>query len=909
MPRGNQIILLLILIVIIGGVGSYVYLSRGKKEALPAAFALPESSVAAWQGKKAKEQYAKLSASPLFRFLLEGKDVRSFDQDFKYYDSLLAGSSAIQKEMAVHPLLVSLHVVSATDFQLLFLQQTDGDLDEMDMQEFIKEKLPNARVLDHTFNNIKIFDVKDAKKETMFSFCFMQGILALSHSSLLVEDAISAFGNNKSRNTAMMKKISEQMEGDRFYINYTQLPQLLNTWLAPAYRDQAASFSDMGAFGAYEMKTENDRIGLHGTLEPEAANASIWSPLIGQQPQRLGMQAVLPNTTGLFMAWGVSSFKQYHDNYKEFLKNKGRSDAYDAAAAKLQSDQQMNLEQELLPWMGSSWGYALMEPASEESDPQMLMLIKPADTSSAIASLAAINAKIENADQAGTLPTVHRNHKIERVAFKGAFSLLLGDVFNAFEQPYYTRLGEYIVFGNTVDAVKNCINSYMDKQTLDLLPAYKALTPSLKSASSFSFYVSPARMMMQGTGFVRDTYKDHYRENYSVYKGLAGLVFQLSAEGNAFNNDITLMQSSVKQANAEQVWSMNLDADAATRPFMVLNPETRLKEILIQDKSDNLYLISSAGKILWKKNLGAAIQGEVYQIDLFKNEQLEYLFATTDQIYLIDHDGNFAGNYPIRLGTPTTTGLALFDFRGDKEYSYFVGDDKNRIYGFSGNGRPLPGWAPHQVDARLSMPLKYFALTDKPYLFGVTDRGSLYVWDEGGRIAAKPIATSSRFRNPFRLNFGATIPQCSVFSVDTSGTLYTVSFDGMISKRTYGRFRNSPFFEYFDTDGNGKSEYILAADQLIASYEKDTIMNWKMITSEKLAYPPQKVSFGLQTYIGYTSKAAGKVYLFSRAGTPFPGFPQQGNTMFTVDDMNGNQDLEMAVGGENKMLYLYRLNR
>ena len=48
------------------------------------------------------------------------------------------------------------------------------------------------------------------------------------------------------------------------------------------------------------------------------------------------------------------------------------------------------------------------------------------------------------------------------------------------------------------------------------------------------------------------------------------------------------------------------------------NHLTKKKEIVVQDYNNVLYLISSDGKILWKKQLLGPVQGKIKQVDIFK---------------------------------------------------------------------------------------------------------------------------------------------------------------------------------------------------------------------------------------------------------------------------------------------------
>ena len=81
----------------------------------------------------------------------------------------------------------------------------------------------------------------------------------------------------------------------------------------------------------------------------------------------------------------------------------------------------------------------------------------------------------------------------------------------------------------------------------------------------------------------------------------------------------------------------------------------------MQDDRHTVYLINDVGRVLWKLPLGQQINSEVYQVDLFKNGKLQYLFSTPDKMYLIDRNGNAAGRFPVAFKGKCEQGISVYD--------------------------------------------------------------------------------------------------------------------------------------------------------------------------------------------------------------------------------------------------------
>jgi hypothetical protein len=137
MLRGNQILLLLLLLAIIGGVGSYLYYQSKNKTYLPAAFALPNSATIVYQGTDPQKAYKELQKNAFYQTLSQNAALKDFDEDYKFFDSLLKANEDLQSLISSKPLVMSLHVTSAHDFQLLFLQQQEGAISKGDIEDWI----------------------------------------------------------------------------------------------------------------------------------------------------------------------------------------------------------------------------------------------------------------------------------------------------------------------------------------------------------------------------------------------------------------------------------------------------------------------------------------------------------------------------------------------------------------------------------------------------------------------------------------------------------------------------------------------------------------------------------------------------------------------------------------------------
>ena len=127
-------------------------------------------------------------------------------------------------------------------------------------------------------------------------------------------------------------------------------------------------------------------------------------------------------------------------------------------------------------------------------------------------------------------------------------------------------------------------------------------------------------------------------------------------------------------------------------------------------------MIDNKGIILWKKEVDGPILSAIYEVDLLKNNKIQYLFNTQKAIYLVDRNGNFASNYPIKLKSPATNGIAVFDYEKNKDYRILVACENKSIYNLKIDGKAIDGWKFEKSKHAITKTIQHEVVDGKDYL-------------------------------------------------------------------------------------------------------------------------------------------------------------------------------------------------
>ena len=195
----------------------------------------------------------------------------------------------------------------------------------------------------------------------------------------------------------------------------------------------------------------------------------------------------------------------------------------------------------------------------------------------------------------------------------------------------------------------------------------------------------------------------------------------------------TLYQTERTEHEHENVlWTFSADTTLITPPQIFKNHLTQENELCFQDTLNQLYLISSTGNLIWKKQLDDVIKSKIYTVDIFKNGKFQLLFNTSNHLHLIDRNGNEVQGYPVKLPSPITSNITLLDYENKLDYRVFFACADKRIYNYTLYGIKTEGFTPVKTDDVVTLPIQYVRVGPSDYLITSDVGGKIYAFSRKG---------------------------------------------------------------------------------------------------------------------------------------------------------------------------------
>lgn len=857
MPRGNQLLLLFILLIIMGSLGTYLLFFKEANAFSPSRYAMPGNTVAAVHFFKPEDMTAYNSRIPAIEEAISAAGANSrwnsWQNEFqnlmedKRFKALLAKSGGV----------IGLNWISAGQIETYALLPFEDQADEAEIKKYFQAKDRKLQFQTHGYHGTSIVTINSVERKNRLSYTIKEGILILAQSGSTVEECLQTL---------------ERRRGVPPLLDYIgSLPVCAVVDFRLATQSLPTKFAyllpHVGTKAVIQLKSSGDRLTLEGLLFNGEGHVSDMRSYSTTR-YNLALDSFLPAN-----ARRAEQFGLYWSGEGQ-LRN-----AYYA----------QRIDEEKLAEISGRVG---MRKDS------LKLLIGNAMTMLNISRDEGTEVVVLDCRSATNAQFIER-----RINYYRSRSDSLSYEINSRRN----KLWSVLTGGDTASAVSM---TYANGRTLVLartesdLNAYKAALPEGRFKSSYEI---DARVLGGGyysTVDLGQTLSQMKAERWM--KGITGVQYQLyEREDSAFVN-FTVHQTDGSGNLAELKWSTNLTQAPIAGPFVIQHDNESDWFIALQNRDNVLHCYDKAGVWKWKIELDGPIVGKVTAVPLYEHQPASMVFATANYLYMINHDGKPAGNYPIKLASPTKAGIALEYDPSGRQYLIFVPVAGRRVLAYYAAGKSVITFSYVLAAGEISNRLTPFKIGNEIFLSGITDNGYYHCWDMNGRESISKVKMALSPAAPALVAPGNTIADSRGYVLDSAGRLFTIAHKtSSFSNINISHKGKATFFDLFDGNGDGKQDIIIGDRTKVSGYDAAGKEQWKIVSDNGISFPLQKITWDKHDFLGYTSAGVNKVYLYNLDLTMFKGFPKPGNSPFAHAKSAGRGLL--IVSTADKRLVAYNL--
>ncbi len=481
----------------------------------------------------------------------------------------------------------------------------------------------------------------------------------------------------------------------------------------------------------------------------------------------------------------------------------------------------------------------------------------------------------------------YHGNEIKALDQNGFLNDFFDPIISDFNANFYTVIENAFIFGSDLNAIQMMIGHYNRGETYVNTKIYESIKGSLADESNI-LYISNAKGIEERLAayFTSELRSDFIKAQPSDFAFAA----QVVADNNFFHTNLVVKKINEKTNDraTTRLFSIQLDGELNSDPQFVTNHRTGKKEIVVQDLNNNLYLISTGGKVLWKKKLGGKIQGKIYQVDIYKNRRLQLAFTTADQFLILDRNGKVVKPFNKTFPGVNLNPLAVFDYEGNRNYRFVV-TQNTHTFMYNTKGDMVKGFKYTNASNAILDGPKHIRIGRKDYLVFKLENGELKILNREG----KPRITVKE-----RLDFSendVVLYKDKFTLTDKNGTLFAVDEKGKVSGTKLNLNKDHGF------DATNKT-LVTMSDDVLSIKGRKVSLDLGVYTKPRIFYIADKI------YVNVTDLQSERTYLFDSNAEPIPGFPVFGGSLADLEDMDNDSTLELVVKEKDSSLVVYKMN-
>jgi hypothetical protein len=842
----------------------------------------------------------------------------------KYLDSLMTKMPEIKQIMLNEPSFLSVHSAGRDRIGLLHVFQLPARVHEKKITELIMNLLVNSGTMENRkYEGITLHEVVLLKEAVLKNFVFAvyHNILLISNSAILMEDAIRQLMSDESVTLQQGFKDIYATSGKNVdanvFVNMQEFPKTASGFVRADYKAEVRALKNFAGWAEMDLNLLAGTLLMNGFVTPHDSAASFAAIFLDQAPQRLTADQVMPASVASFLTLSTSDFDKYLNDYQAFLREEGRLTGYSNMLQSINNTYDISFPDDFLEIMDNEITLAFNPENQAGKPPASFLLLRIKSKAQAeekmnslMAKFAAVEQKTVNSYVTDFKLDNELRFKIGYLPVRNLSAKIFGPLFSVVDHHYFVVIENYLVFSSSPESLKELIHNQVLNRTLLNNPSFREFKNTLSPRSNILFYANLSKSGDVFAPFLTEDIGRNWKKYLPVFQQAQIFGFQLYTDHHMLYANLLLRELSAVNSEAQTVWESKLDTVAAVKPVFVLNHQTNQNEVFVQDLRNNIYLINQVGRVLWKVQLPEPVNSEVFQIDYFRNGKLQLLFSSRNYLYLIDRNGNFVEKYPVKLRSPATCGLSVFDYDNNRDYRLFIACEDKGVYAYSKEGSLLSGWSFNKSESAVRLPVSHFRIGDKDFIvFG--DGYKTYILDRKGNSR---VSIDTYFPKSANNNYVLDLPRDgsgpSFVTTDTVGKVYMIALTGKVKTLSPGQpFTNRHFFDCRDLNGDGISEFIyLEGSKLIIYNHNFTELFSRTFESAVESRPVIYQFSATDRKLGIVSKSNNLIYLINNTGDIYAGFPLKGNTPFSIGQFGDSLSrFSLVVGSSDQFLYNYRV--
>jgi hypothetical protein len=907
-------IIVIVLGVLAGVIYEYLHLRKKELPVSTAITAIPIDASFIFESRDTYPLWKGVSGNSLiWKDLLSTEAVTQLNHSLQYLDSIIGEDSKMHGIVETEPIFVSAQLNGMDHYDFLFVCSIPVQGGEEGLNGFMQGLGKKGSLTQIQYDGINVYNLKQPGRSD-FSYAIHSGIFIGSLNEALVQESLRQMESGISLlNSVHFKKVLDASGGQseaELFVSCQTLSNVISSFMSKNFHSTLLSLPDFAQWFALDVTYTPNEIIMNGFTDADSTGGEYISLFEHQSAQSTRVPSIIPANTAFMDCFEISDRAAFVKDYKKYLGLHRRIYKHNDWVENIQKVYNINIEKNFYSWLDNEFALVITEPSDSTLQNDTYAIIGAHNIKDAENALGRLSDSVKGPEEKHFATVQYMKHDIKYIGVEYMLYNLLGGTYEPLKHTYYTTISNYVVFANSPEALQMFINRYESGYTLEKDSYYRSfISDHVESESQIYIYNNVALSPMLYEQYVDKTYADAIKKHTDIIRKTQAIGIQFNFMQGMFYTDVYVKRNPEYKKQAGALWQVALDTTIAGHPYWVTDHKTKYQYVFVQDKADNIYLISNTGHIQWKKEAEARIISPVYSIDVMRNGKCQYLFNTAKSIDIVDRNGKDMYGFPVNIPNKASGPVTCFDYEKNRKYRLLAPctDGKLRMYDIG--GKSVKEWVSPETDAPVTTTARHIKVDDKDYIIVVDEHGKVYGFDRKGKSRLTLQQRLPEHMSKFYLQEGKRLDDTYMFAADSMGIVYQLSLTDVMTHTQYVSAKNERFdFAPVDLDGKGNNTMLFLSHYDLYAYnlDKTKLFHYSVRDSVTRNMVVFKYIDG-KARIGAVDTKNNKIYIWDEQGNLCNGFPLYGSTEFEIADMNADGQLYLVTGASDGNVYVYSL--
>ena len=711
--------IILLCIILLTGVPflGYILYQKFSKPSSQPLDAVPEKAAFVIRINNPVSLFEDLDRSNLiWKEIVTWPGVDRLRNDLRVLDSLSQTDKTMRRLVKDNPVYITLSPTGRGEFGLMYLGSAGNELKPPLIGEFLEAHYPGkSSVILTPYSSTEILRFQpDGAKEPVF-ISVSKGVFLMSRYANLVKKAIDRLSLNYIPGSVTGFRTIEATAGKRSDANiFINIPYLsLSVWKL-ASEDKKRDLVRLARYADWcglDVIIRKDELLFNGYTICSDSNYYTLALHVPQSPQPIDAVNILPDNVTSFTLFSLENLGWYLADL-QVRERRLESPADPGRLSQFNNQHGMRLEGFFLPWTRNQFCFASAGMNDRNELPYPLIAIQHSDPDSSLKYLVSLASVLGKK----TDSVKYDDRSIYLADLTEPLNAMFGNFRPGLRANCYMHFEGYTVFAQSPLHLVQMVSHFSSGTTLVKERSYLDISENVSGLSNFYFYCKPGYALSSPPPLLNDNMAGYFRNLADSIFKFEAMTLQVVNRKGMFYTSMSLRFNPNLSNEGPLAWQCTLDTTAAGNPQIVSRNKNGDQALLVTDTLNTLYMIDSAGVILWKMKLYGRILGNFHPIRIKGNDSIYYLFNTENHLYLVRSDGEIADRFPMKFPLRATNGLALADYNNTGDYRILIAFRDNRVYNFSLDGIMVEGWELPSLSQEVIRPVSILFTTIKTTL-------------------------------------------------------------------------------------------------------------------------------------------------------------------------------------------------